>query len=326
MMFGAIQGRLASFANREASVIAAYAVALAVFVFVSVARPAFAGPAHLSFLLLTASYIGIVALGQTFVIIGGGIDLSIPWTLNMAATLLTAIAAGRDMGLVVAIPVVYCLAAAIGLVNGVGIALLGIPPIVMTLAMNVAIEGGLLALLGGTPTSAPPHLIVFLATGSAGAIPMGVIIWASLALIATAALSLMTFGRFLYAIGTNRSVAAVSGVNVARVEIITYVISGLSAATAGILLTGFVGQSYLGLGDPYLFASVAAVAIGGASILGGSGHYLGSIAGALTLTVLAGLLPILNLDPGWLEVAYGIAILITVGLASLRRPLDRSTQ
>ena len=96
-----------------------------------------------------------------------------------------------------------------------------------------------------------------------------------------------------------------------------YVVSGVTSALAGIVLTGYVGQAYLGMGDPYLFSSVAAVAIGGASILGGSGHYLGTVAGALILTVLAGLLPILNLDPAALQIVYGIVILVTVAAATL---------
>jgi ribose transport system permease protein len=95
----------------------------------------------------------------------------------------------------------------------------------------------------------------------------------------------------------------------------TYSVSGLTAAAAGILLAGYVQQSYLGMGDPYLFASVAAVAIGGASILGGTGNYLGTVAGALTLTVLTGMLPILGLNPAVLDIVYGVVILIAITIA-----------
>ena len=93
-------------------------------------------------------------------------------------------------------------------------------------------------------------------------------------------------------------------------------ISGGTAALAGILLTGYSGVAYLGMGDAYLFTSVAAVAIGGASILGGSGHYLGTVAGALVLTILTGLLPALNLSNGALLVVYGAVILVTVSISS----------
>ncbi|RUU48570.1 ABC transporter permease, partial [Mesorhizobium sp. M2C.T.Ca.TU.002.02.1.1] len=102
----------------------------------------------------------------------------------------------------------------------------------------------------------------------------------------------------------------------ARTTILTYVVSGLTAAFAGMLLTGYSGQAYLGMGDAYLFTSIAAVAIGGASILGGSGHYLGTVAGAMVLTILTGLLPALNLSSGALLVVYGAVILITVSIGS----------
>ena len=110
--------------------------------------------------------------------------------------------------------------------------------------------------------------------------------------------------------------ATFSGVPAAQTTIVSYVISGATASLAGMLLTGYSGQAYLGMGDPYLFTSVAAVAIGGASILGGSGHYLGTVAGALVLTILSGLLPALNLSNGALRVVYGTVILLTVSISS----------
>src|SRR5262249_33402317 len=116
--------------------------------------------------------------------------------------------------------------------------------------------------------------------------------------------------------GTSATVAEFSGVPTARTGILAYTLSGFTASLAGILLTGYTGQAYLGMGDAYLFTSIAAVAIGGASILGGSGHYIGTIAGAFVLTILTGLLPALNLSNGALLIVYGVVILVTVSLAS----------
>ena len=147
-------------------------------------------------------------------------------------------------------------------------------------------------------------------------LPVIAFIWAVLALIAWVLLSKAAFGRHLYALGTSAKVAEFSGVPTLRTTILTYTISGLTAALGGMLLTGYSGQAYLGMGDPYLFTSIAAVAIGGASILGGSGHYIGTIAGALVLTILGGLLPALNLSSGALLVVYGAVILLTVSLGS----------
>src|SRR5262249_9913276 len=116
--------------------------------------------------------------------------------------------------------------------------------------------------------------------------------------------------------GTSATVAEFSGVPTARTGILAYTLSGFTASLAGMLLTGYSGQAYLGMGDAYLFTSIAAVAIGGASILGGSGHYLGTVAGAMVLTILTGLLPALNLSSGALLVVYGAVILITVSIGS----------
>jgi ribose transport system permease protein len=301
------------------SILLAYVGALVIFAVTSVFSPGFASENHVRVLLVEASFIGIVALGQSFVILGGGIDLTVPWTLNGAAILVSLFADGRNEPLVWAIPLVLALGAGVGLINGLGIAILGINPIIMTLGANVILFGAVLGYTHGSPPApAPPH-VEYLATGRVGPVPVNTLIWAGLTAVATIVLTWTAFGRHLYALGTNRTVAQFSGIAIARVTIATYVISGISGAFAGILLTGYTGQAYLGMGDPFLFSSVAAVAIGGASILGGSGHYLGTVAGALILTVLAGLLPILNLNEAARQIIYGAVILVTVALATIRR-------
>jgi ribose transport system permease protein len=266
--------------------------------------------------VILAAFVGIVALGQTFVIIGGGIDLSVPWVLNSAAILMTLLCAGQNLPLLWVVPLLLCGGALIGLINGIGVAMFGVPPIIMTLAANVILQGLILVYTGGSPTPSAPDLIKFLSVGRIGPIPVIGIIWVVLALVAALLLSKAAFGRHLYAVGTSATVAEFSGVPAARTTVLTYVLSGTTSALTGILLTGYSGQAYLGMGDSYLFTSIAAVAIGGASILGGSGHYIGTIAGALVLTILTGLLPALNLSSGALLIVYGAVILLTVSLGS----------
>ncbi|HVW93239.1 MAG TPA: ABC transporter permease, partial [Devosia sp.] len=263
-----------------------------------------------------AAFVGIVALGQTFVIIGGGIDLSLPWVLNCAAILMTLLANGQNGPLLWIMPLMVAAGAGIGVINGVGVAMFGVPPIIMTLATNVILQGLILVYTGGAPTPSAPPLIQFLAVGRLGPVPVIALIWAALAVAAWVLLSKAAFGRYLYALGTSRTVAEFSGVPTLRTMLLTYTISGAAAAFGGMLLTGYSGQAYLGMGDPYLFTSIAAVAIGGASILGGSGHYIGTIAGALVLTILGGLLPALRLSSGALLIVYGIVILLTVAVGS----------
>jgi ribose transport system permease protein len=210
------------------------------------------------------------------------------------------------------------MAAGVGVANGVGVTILGGSPIVITLAMNVLVVGALIAVTGGAKANSSTHTIEQLADGRIAGIPGSVIVWAFLYAIAAVVMGLTTFGRRLYALGSRRTVAIFSGVNPTPNTIATYMISAMLAAMGGIILAGHTGQPYLGLGDPYLFSSVAAVAIGGASILGGSGNVAGTVAGALTLTILQALFPILNLSPAALNIAYAVAILATVAFAANR--------
>lgn len=301
---------------RHRAILLAYLGMIALLLLTSLFSPGFLSPGHLRSIAVLAAFIGIVAIGQTFVIIGGGIDLSVPWVLNCAAVLVTLLSRGQNGPLLWAIPLLIAAGAFVGAFNGLGIALFGIPPIIMTLAVNVILQGGILVYTGGAPPGMAPELIQFLAVGRIWSLPVIVFLWAALAALAAIILSKTAFGRHLYALGTSPIVAAFSGVPTLRTTVLTYMISGVTAALAGMLLTGYSGQAYLGMGDPYLFTSIAAVAIGGASILGGSGHYVGTIAGALVLTILTGLLPALNLSSGALLIVYGLVILLTVSLAS----------
>jgi ribose transport system permease protein len=308
-----------AFLNAHRSIVGAYLIAIVMFVVTSAFTSGFSSSSNVRYLLVSATFIGLVGLGQTFVVLGGGVDLSIPYTLNAVALLTTVWADGRNDRLVWVLPAALGVALGIGLLNGIGVALLGVSPIIMTLGMNVVVEGAVLVYMGSEQPGPAPHLVDQFALGRAGPIPVSVLIWFAAIVLATLALAVTVFGRRLYAVGTSRTVSEFSGVSVAPVQIATYMISALSAGVAGVLVTGFTGQAYLGMGDQYLFASVAAVAVGGAPLIGGSGNYLGTVAGALVLTLLAGLLPVLNLDEGWTQIIYGLMILGTVALATARR-------
>lgn len=297
-------------------ILLAYAAALLLFVLVSLYSPGFANPAHVGTLVTLTAFIGIAAIGQTTVIIGGGIDLSVPWVMNSAAILVTMLAHGQNLPLFWIVPLILAAGCAIGIVNGIGIALLRVPPIVMTMSVNVITQGLLLIVTRGFPPPLAPSALTFAAAGKLGPVPVIVLLWIVLAAIVVMIERRSVFGRYLYALGSNRTVAMLSGVPVARTTITAYAISGTTAALAGILLCGYSRQAYLGMGDPYLFTTIAAVAIGGASILGGTGSYLGTIAGTLVLTVLNGVLPIFRLEAGALRIIYGVVILLAVFMAA----------
>jgi ribose transport system permease protein len=302
---------------RNRAILLAYVLVILLAIAGEVVSRGFLHVSHIDELIITGGFIALVGLGQTFVILTGGVDLSIPWVLNAAAVYLTLWANGDSAKMIWIAPVLLIGGAIVGAVNGVGVAFLRVPPIIMTLGMSTVVEGALLLSTNGGSGQNAPNAAVYLATHRWGPVPVLAVLWIAVLIIATVVLSATPFGRRLYATGLNQRVATFAGVNVRFVTVAVYMISGVAAALAGIALAGYVGQSYLGMGDPYLFASVAAVAIGGTSILGGSGNFIGTTAGALALAVLAALLPILGLQPAALDIVYGCVILGAVMLSSV---------
>lgn len=320
--------RLQVILKRNPTIVLAYVLVVVMVLVVSILRPGFGSLSHLRSLAIEASVIGLVALGQTLVIIGGGIDLSIPWVLNSAAILMTVFTQGQNAEMSWAIPIVLLMAATVGLVNGLAIAFLQITPVIMTLAMNGILLGIMAGIASGGlnigyERGAPPPFILGLARSPILGLPAVVWIWGGFIIMATIMLSFSGFGRRLYAVGNNPIAALFSGVNVRGIRMLTYMLSALMSAVAGIILAGKFGRAYLGMGEEFLFGSVAAVVIGGASILGGSGHYLGTVAGALILTVLTALLPIFRLPVAAQNIIYGLVVLITVYIAGLSRRATR---
>lgn len=291
-----------------------YLAAILLFAVGQVVHPGFARLDSITAILTVASFVGLVAAGQTFVVLIGGIDLSVPWVLNGAAILLVTTSLGEDGRAAYALLVTLGMGVAAGLVNGIIVAFLDVPAVVMTLAMNGIMEGLTLGLSGGLTcgscASYAPPVVQDAVHGSLFGIPAALILWAVIVVIVSFVLSFTTFGRKTYAIGNNVKASYLAGINVRLVTTLLYGLSGLFAALAGILLVGFGGQASLGMGDPYLFQSIAAVVIGGVYMLGGRGHYLGTAAGAITLVALVSVLLAMNMPDYGRNIIYGIVILI----------------
>lgn len=293
-----------------------YACGAAILLFVvgNMLRPGFAGLASVEAVLVVASFVGLVAAGQTFVILIGGIDLSVPWILNAAAILLVTSSLGENIRAPYALLLTLGMGALAGMVNGLGIALLGIPAVVMTLAMNGIMQGLTLGLSGGMTCSAcasyAPPLIQQAVHDRLLGVPMALYLWLAVILLVSFVLSLTMFGRATYAVGTNPRASYLAGVNVSAITVTLYALSGLFSALAGIILVGFGGQASLGMGDPYLFQSIAAVVIGGVYILGGRGSYVGAAAGAVTLVTLVSVLLTMNMPDYGRSITYGVIILM----------------
>ncbi len=292
----------------------AYLAAIMLFVIGAIVHPGFARFGSVAAILTIASFVGLVAAGQTFVVLIGGIDLSVPWVLNGAAILLVTTSLGQDRLAPYALLATLGMGAAAGLVNGFVIAFLGVPAVVMTLAMDGVMEGLTLGLSGGMTCQAcasyAPPVVQDAVHGSAFGVPAAVILWVAVIAVVSFIMSFTTFGRRTYAIGNNPLASYLAGVNVRLVTTLLYVLSGFFAALAGVLLVGFGGQASLGMGTPYLFQSIAAVVIGGVYMLGGRGHYLGAAAGAVTLVALVSVLLAMNMPDYGRNIIYGIVILL----------------
>lgn len=295
-------------------VLAAYCAAVLLFIIGEFVHPGFASFGSITSILLVASFVGLVAAGQCFVILIGGIDLSVPWVLNAAAILLVTTSLGQDSRAIYAVAVTLGMGAVAGFANGVGIVWLGVPAVVMTLAMNGIVEGLALGLSGGMTcvpcASYAPNVIAAAVHDAWLGIPTALWLWLVVIIVVSFVLSLTRFGRATYAIGNNARAAYLAGINVNLTTVSLYALSGCFSALAGILLVGFGGQASLGMGTPYLFQSIAAVVIGGVSILGGSGSYLGAAAGAVSLTALVSVLLALNMPDYGRSIIYGVVILV----------------
>jgi ribose transport system permease protein len=264
---------------------------------------------YVNSLVVLSCFLAILALGQGTVILTGGLDLSLPWTIALSAILLAGITNGANGPAIWAIPVVLILGALVGLFNGMGIVLLGLPPIVVTLATNGILEGLALVYCNGTPGGFAPPSLHWLMTGRLlGPTP---IVWLMVLFVIASTLLLgrTTFGRRVYAVGNNAKVAYLSGVNVGPTLIGAYVLSGLCSALVGILLAGFNGQASLGMGDEYLLPSIAVVVVGGTLITGGRGHYVGMLGGVLLLTALQTLLAGTTLPFAVRGIIFGLVLL-----------------
>jgi ribose transport system permease protein len=263
-------------------------------------------------LIVLASFLVILALGQGTVILSGGLDLSIPWTICFCAILATGFIKGSDLSSLWVVPLVLVIGASIGFFNGVGVAILGLSPIVVTLAMNGVLQGAALVFSNGTPGGYTSPGLHWLMTGKLLSVTPVVFFVLLFIVFVLGALNRTVFNRWVYALGNSQRASDLSGVDVRRTTTAVYALSGFCSALVGVLLTGFSGQASLGMGDTYLLPSIAVVVVGGTLITGGRGHYLGVIGGVLLLTALQMLLAGTTLPSSFRDIAFGCVMLAAV--------------
>jgi ribose transport system permease protein len=271
----------------------------------------FVSPEYLLQQLKVASFLGVIATGMMVVILLGQIDLSVPWVVSTGGMMACAATAHGELGLILAIPVGVVCGIGLGLINGIGVAYLRIPSMIITLAVNAVAQGLMVAYTGGfSPQDSASTAIRFIATGKVVfGIPNALIVWALIGAGAVFLFARTTFGRAIYAIGNRERAAFLSGVDTQRVVMIAFAISGGLSAFGGVLLAGYASKAAQAMGDAYLLPSIAAVVLGGTSILGGRGSYLGTVAGVILITLLQSILSVMQMPEAGRQVIYGAVII-----------------
>jgi ribose/xylose/arabinose/galactoside ABC-type transport system permease subunit len=298
-------------------------------------QPAFASEQNFWFLLRQNFVYGILAVGMTFVILTGGIDLSVGSVLAFAGLVAAAVAKGsnwRDVGnpdaggtaVLMAALAAMAVGAGAGLIHGFAIAKLKVPAFVVTLGGLAAWRGAAQVMSQGQPINKFSDDYRYWGAGFVGPAPVPVIIFAGFVLFGFLVLRFTTYGRSIYAVGGNPEAARLSGLNTTGLIMSVYVISGFCAGLCGFLLTARLGAAEVVAGMGYELIVIAAVVIGGTSLFGGEGSVLGTLVGTLLIGVLYSGLAINNVNPYFQPIIIGVIVVLSVYLDQLAKRRRRA--
>jgi ribose transport system permease protein len=307
-----------AFQYLRAHTLSALILLLALFVlFVEVVRPGTVTPLWASNAIMFAAPLAIMGGGQTLVMLTGGIDLSVAAVATGSAYLL---ATNASYGDAYALAAALSLGVIVGAINGVGVALLRVQPLVMTLGSGL-MTAGVMIVYSQQMMASQPHVPEIIQTLGAGKVatfvPVDLFLWIGVGGLLLFGLHRTGFGRLVYAVGDNRQACHLAGVRVWRVLFVDYLLCAILASITGLVLVGGTNAADLSLAESYLLPSVACVVIGGTSIFGGRGGYGGTIIGALILTVLTSLLTLLDVTEPVKQILFG-AIILSLAAAYAR--------
>lgn len=318
-------GRLPKALRRlDPAVATAFGCIILLLIVGSLYSTSFLSPEYLLQQLKVASFLGVIATGMMLVILLGQIDLSVPWLVSTGAMMACAAAAFGPLGVALAIPFGVLCGVLIGAVNGIGVAYLRIPSMIITLATNAVAQGLMVVYTGGfSPQDSATEAMRWLATGFLlPGLPNAVVVWAIVGAAMVFALTRTVFGRYVYAIGNRERAAYLSGVETRRVVMAAFAVSGGLSAFGGVLLAGYASKAAQSMGDAYLLPAIAAVVLGGTSILGGRGSYLGTVAGVILITLLQSILSVMQMPEAGRQITYG-AVIVVMLLLYGRAPASR---
>lgn len=288
-----------------------------VLIIAALLAPAFYNPTNLRTVAIQFAVLGIVAVGQTLVLLLRSIDLSVSAVLALGAVIVVQTEAGSS--LVVSLIQALAVAAAIGLVNGLLIAKRGVPPFVATFGMLVFIQGARLAYTKGQASGTVPAFLRMISIEQVGFIPAALIVWLIVNIIFMFLLRKTRFGRWIYAVGGNPFASRYAGIRVDWIIIIAHTICSVLAILGGLVLSGYIGYVDLRLGSDYNMLSIAAAIVGGTTFTGGRGNLFGTAAGVALLVLLLNLVVVLGLPIHWQLAMQGLVLVLATALQGFRQ-------
>lgn len=284
----------------------------------SIASPDFFTMYNLMNALRQASIIALLAVGMTYVIISGGIDLSVGSIVSISGTLAAYVMIATGGGAMIGIMVGLAVGLTAGFINGIVISRLQVPPIIATLAMMSVAQGVALAITGGYPVSGLPQSFSWLGRGYIGPIPVPVIILIVVYVIGHIILKHTKFGAYVFGLGGNEEATRLAGLNIKKIKVSVYMLSGVTAAIGGLILASRLSSGQPMAGQGLELNAIAAVVIGGASVMGGSGGVIGSLIGALIMAVLSNGLDLMNISSYYQMIFTGAILALAVAMQRKR--------
>ena len=285
--------------------------------------PRYVVPENLALILYSSAVLGIVAIAETVVVLSGGIDISVGAILAISASLVGAtIQAGIPP--LLSITLGLASGAFLGLVNGSLVALVRIPPIIVTLATLTIFRGGIDIVMKGSSIPPPNEQLALLASGHLGPIHIQVFVFLVVAVAVAILLAQTRLGRMIYAVGDNEAAAEISGVNLSRVRLLVYVASGLLAALAGVVFAARAASINRLAGFEMEFIAIGAVVVGGTNLFGGSGTIRGTVTGVILIFAIYNAMVIANIPATWQNAATGAIILAAVAVNVWKTGLGQS--
>ncbi len=303
--------RPAYFRRMDPAVLMAFGCIVVLLLAGSLYSTSFLSPGYLLQQLQVGAFLAMVASGMMIVILLGQIDLSIPWLLSAGAMMSTAAVGWGSLGPYIAVPVGVLCGFGFGLLNGFGVAYLRVPSMIFTLGINAVAQGVMIVRTGGSaPQDMATPAMQAMATGHLiGPVPNVLWLWVLIGAATVFLLNRTAFGRAIYGIGNKEAAAYLSGISNQRIIMLAFGLSGALSGFAGVLLAGYSTKAYQGMGDAYLLPAIAAVVLGGTSIMGGRGSYLGTTAGVILVTLLQSILSVMQIPESGRQVIYGVVIL-----------------